>query len=157
MKPESPEEPKHQVLLAGTARFSTKFFNAEMALRVNFAVKHLLGAARFSRQVGTIERENSGKPLAEWWEDMSDNAVACIFLASAALEAYANELFADREKVFTPGTITKDALLFPRAWVSHSCTKWAVNTTVAFLEEFEHLADLVGRTDRTKFAGQLEP
>ena len=73
---------------------------AELALRVNFAIKHLLGASRLSRDVGRIEKENAAKPFGDWWEEMSDNAVACLLLTSAALESYANELFSDRAKVF---------------------------------------------------------
>jgi hypothetical protein len=47
--------------------------------------------------------------------------------------------------------------IFPRAWVSHSCTGWAVNTTLSFIEGFEKLAGLTGRTDRSKFGDRLTP
>jgi hypothetical protein len=229
---------KH-VLLAAAGRITVKTeMSAQMALRVNFAIKHLLSAARFSREVGRIEKENADKPLGDWWDAMNDYAVACLLLTSAALESYANELFSDRGTIFrdatpkyidkiwaiterrpplekldlvlelrerpaldkktrlyraisavvllrnelthfkpewtneprkhrfisdmlkgyfTPSTITNDPLIFPRAWISHSCTSWAINTTLEFIEEFERLADLVGRTDRTKFTGRLEP
>jgi hypothetical protein len=229
---------KHHALLAATGRIAVTGMSAQMALRINFAIKHLLSAARFSREVGRIETANAGKPFGDWWEEMSDYAVACILLTSAVLESYANELFSDRGTVFpdaapkyidkiwtiterrpplekldlvlelreqpaldkktklykaisavillrnelthfkpewtneprkhhvisdtlkgyfTPSAITNDPLIFPRAWITHSCTSWAVNATLEFIEEFERLAALVGRTDRTKFIGRIEP
>jgi hypothetical protein len=35
--------------------------------------------------------------------------------------------------------------LFPRLWASHSCTKWTVKTTIAFLSEFEKLGSIKPR------------
>jgi hypothetical protein len=211
---------------------------ATISLRVNFAVLHLLGAARFSRAVLAVEAANTGQPFGEWWEELRDNAVACLFLASACLEAYANELFSDGDKIFpgrptllidtiweiserkapvdklelvlhlrgkpafdkrarsykelgavtrlrnelnhfkpewthlpnkhkkisdvlagyfTPSAAMNDPLIFPRAWATHSCTSWAVNATLTFIEEFEQLAGLTGRTDRSVWASRLKP
>jgi hypothetical protein len=212
---------------------------ATLTFRVGYAVPYLLAAARFSRAVERIEVANVGAPFGEWWEEMRDNAVACLFLTSAPLESYVNELFSDRHKIFpdSPALLINkswkvyerkspfeklnlvlelrrkpkfnkkekefqamDAVIhlrnqlthfkpewvnepikhaaisdrlkgyferntrhfqgegiFPRAWAGHSCTSWAVNTTLEFIEEFERLADLVGRTDRAKFNGRLNP
>jgi hypothetical protein len=212
---------------------------ATLSTRVNYAVPHLLAAARFSRAVKVIEAANVGQPFGEWWEEMRDNAVACLFVASATIESYTNELFSDRDKVFpdAPALLigkiwemserkapveqfdlvlqlrskppldrkagfykamlavirlrnelthfkpewshqinkhkkTSDVLkgyfkadsphfrneqIFPSAWVGHSCTSWAVNTTLRFIEEFEKLAGLTGRTDRAQFGGRLNP
>jgi hypothetical protein len=68
--------------------------------RVNLAVRHLLAAAHFSRQVGALERENSGQQFGAFWEIIFYNATACIFATVASLEAYANELFSDRNTLF---------------------------------------------------------
>ncbi|WP_439402595.1 hypothetical protein ACNJYA_09270 [Bradyrhizobium sp. DASA03068] len=71
-------------------------------LRTNFAIGHLLAAARFSRQTGSVQSAHQNDDFGDWWEEMLHNSVACLFLATASLESYANELFADRETVF-PG------------------------------------------------------
>lgn len=48
---------------------------------------------------------------------------------------------------FTPSPWFPNESLFPRAWMSHSCTKWAVATAVDFLQHFEQCADLTNRTN----------
>ena len=73
---------------------------AEATLRVNFAVQHMLAAARFSRAVGELEAEHRSKPFAEFWESILHNAFACVLTTAGSLEAYANELFFDRKTVF---------------------------------------------------------
>ena len=75
-------------------------FTATMTARVrhNFALQHLLAAARTSRNVGEIERANAGKEFGEFFEEMIGYSVACVTSAVAGLEAYVNELFADRAK-----------------------------------------------------------
>lgn len=212
---------------------------ATLSIRVNHAVPYLIGAARYSRLVKKIEAANANSALGDFWDEMRDHAVSCIFFADAALESYANELFADAPKVFPVefvpglellwGELEKrkssfdklelalslrnkpkfnrklpllkglEALgrlrnelthfkpewshklkkhhaisssiqghfqpsgwfpgepIFPRAWVSHSCTEWAVNTSIDFLKEFENAADLVGRTDWAAFQTRLTP
>lgn len=57
----------------------------------------------------------------------------------------------------TPNPIMPDPYIFPRAWVSHNSTVWAVNTTIDFIEYFEKQADLVGRTERAKWGVRLAP
>ncbi|PZQ76038.1 MAG: hypothetical protein DI563_08000 [Variovorax paradoxus] len=61
---------------------------------------HLLAGALFSRAVGAIEAANRGRPFGPFWDELQPNAVATIFATVAGLEAYANELFVDHEKVF---------------------------------------------------------
>jgi hypothetical protein len=68
--------------------------------RVNLSVPHILSAASFSRRVGQLEAEHSGKRFGEFWNDIFANATATVFASIAALESYANELFIDHEKVF---------------------------------------------------------
>jgi hypothetical protein len=71
-----------------------------LSFRVNQAIPYLLGAARYSRLVGQLETANAGKTFGDFWEEMRDHAVSCIFFADAAIESYANELFADAPAVF---------------------------------------------------------
>ena len=68
--------------------------------RVNLSVPHLLSAGSFSRRVGELEAEHSGKTFGEFWNDIFASATATVFASTAALESYANELFIDHEKVF---------------------------------------------------------
>jgi hypothetical protein len=69
-------------------------------LRVNLAVQHMLAAARFSRDVGELERDHENQPFGEFWESIFHSAIACVLTTVASLEAYANELFSDRITVF---------------------------------------------------------
>ncbi|MDD1533037.1 MULTISPECIES: hypothetical protein [unclassified Bradyrhizobium] len=71
-----------------------------LRLRTNYAIVHLMAAARFSRRVGVIQSEHLNDGFGDWWDEMLHNAVACLLLTAACLESYANELFADRETVF---------------------------------------------------------
>jgi hypothetical protein len=82
------------------ATFAVVGMSATLSVRVNYAINHLAAAARLSRNVGQIKANNDTTRFGDWWIDMRDNAVSCLFLTSACLEAYANELFADRDKVF---------------------------------------------------------
>jgi hypothetical protein len=75
---------------------------ATVTVRVNLAVQHMLAAARFSREVGNLECEHKSQPFGEFWESILHVATACVLTAVASLEAYANELFSDRVKIF-PG------------------------------------------------------
>jgi hypothetical protein len=64
---------------------------------MNLASVHLMGAERFSRRVGEIERQHQGQPFGDFWEEILHNATACVFAAVASLEAYVNETYVDRE------------------------------------------------------------
>ena len=68
---------------------------AVLVTRANQAIPYLLGAARYSRLVGQLETANANKAFGDFWEEMRDHAVSCVFFADAAIESYANELFAD--------------------------------------------------------------
>jgi len=70
-------------------------------LKVSLAVQHMRAAARFSRVVGELERNYAGQPSGEFWEGILHNAVACVLTAIASLEAYANEVFSDRDTIFS--------------------------------------------------------
>lgn len=49
-----------------TGATATATATATAILRVNLAVRHLLAAAHFSRQVGSLEKENSGQSSARF-------------------------------------------------------------------------------------------
>jgi hypothetical protein len=85
------------VEMGGSSTMST-----QAGLRVNLAVLHMIGAARFSQRVREIEIENAGHEFGDFWPEILHQSSACIFAAVASLEAYANDLFFDRKTVF-PG------------------------------------------------------
>jgi hypothetical protein len=58
---------------------------------------------------------------------------------------------------FPPSVWMNKEHLFPRAWVGHRATVWAVQTTVAFLKEFEKMSDLSDRTNWKAFEARLIP
>lgn len=68
--------------------------------RSNFAVQHLMAAARFSRKCGEIENQNNGQPLGPFYDVEIGYVSATILLATASLESYINEVWADGEKSF---------------------------------------------------------
>ena len=70
--------------------------------RSNFAVQHLMAAARFSRMCGEIEDRNKGLPLGPFFDEEIACVSATVLLATASLESYINEVWADSEKAF-PG------------------------------------------------------
>ena len=80
--------------------------------RSNFAVQHLLAAARFSRKVGQIERENMGAPLGSFFDEIISYVSATVLSSVAALEANINEYFADPEANFPQHNLR----LFNKTW-----------------------------------------
>jgi hypothetical protein len=70
--------------------------------RSNFAVQHLMAAARFSKMCGEIEDRNKGLPLGDFFTDEISCVSATVLLATASLDAYINEVWADGEQAF-PG------------------------------------------------------
>lgn len=69
-------------------------------VRTNLSAQHLLAAGYFSRKVSEIEQANLNAEFGPFWEEILANSMATITFSVAALEAYINETFADREKLF---------------------------------------------------------
>lgn len=80
------------------------------SVRHNFSVLHLLSAARFSQQLRELEQIHAGETWGPFSEEIFACASATVMLAVAALEAYANEFFKERTKLFSGvGTSADDA------------------------------------------------
>jgi hypothetical protein len=45
------------------------------------------------------------------------------------------------DKITGSPFLPTERLLFPRKWASHSCTSWAIKSTIAFAEAFERAGD----------------
>jgi len=72
--------------------------SAAGVVRTNFAMPHMLGAARFSRMVADVEELHKGQVFGEFYEEILAYSMACIFSAVASVEAYINEFFIDHDK-----------------------------------------------------------
>jgi len=68
--------------------------------RMNFAIQHMLAAARFSRRCAEIERENQGKVIDYFFDEVIHCCTAAIFFSVASIEANINELFVDSDQHF---------------------------------------------------------
>lgn len=64
------------------------------------AVPYILAASELARVVFEAERASSEEEFGPAFERIFGSSVACAIMATAALEAYANELFADRHLNF---------------------------------------------------------
>lgn len=207
------------VTVSGHLVLPSLSLTATVKSRMNFAGPHLIAAALLSQHTGKVENANKGQRFGPFFDELLAYASSCILLSAAALESYANELFADASSNFPnlkpddlektwaeierkpildkfssalslreANCFDKGALLyqdakkliklrnalthfkpewfgeqlehkklseelkgriegspflceteglFPRRFASHSCTKWAVQTCLAFAEEFE--------------------
>lgn len=63
--------------------------------RYNFAVQHLLAAARFSRQCFNVETAHTNHAFGPFFDEVLSYVSGTILCSVAALEANINELFAD--------------------------------------------------------------
>lgn len=64
-------------------------------LRYNFAVQHMMAAARFAKHCHQIEKKNAGQPFGPFFDEVLSYVSASVQSAVAALEANINETFAD--------------------------------------------------------------
>ena len=74
--------------------------SAVVAVRMNFAVQHLLAAAHFAQLAHQAEEANAGKKFGPFFEEVLWVVSACVFSSVAGVESYANETFVDRETTF---------------------------------------------------------
>lgn len=113
-----------------------------MTIRVNLAVQHMLAAARFSREVGNLELQHKGQELGAFWDSILHFAIACILTTVASLEAYANELFSDRNT------------LFPAPELMHNL--WETYEQKPILEKFEFALLLLRKPSMDRGAGSYQ-
>ncbi|MCJ2054769.1 hypothetical protein [Methylobacterium sp. J-070] len=92
--------PIHAVMHVSERSDSAEIINSDY--RIHYANSHLCAAIHFHKAVDQIESINAGKEYGEFWVVAQYNAVACVLTAVAAVEAYANEIYADREQIFGP-------------------------------------------------------
>ena len=80
---------------SGSANFVPPTHTAigSMRSRMNFAIQHLLAAARFARRCAEIECDNQGKTIDYFFDEVIHSCTAAIFFSVASLEANINELF----------------------------------------------------------------
>lgn len=66
--------------------------------RSNFAVQHMIAAARFSKMCGEFENENKGQPRVSFYTAETALVSATVLLTTASLESYINEVWSDGKK-----------------------------------------------------------
>ena len=69
--------------------------NATGRQRTNFAVQHMIAAARFARLCYKVEDDNAGAPFGPFYDEIISYVTATILSTVASLEANINEIFAD--------------------------------------------------------------
>lgn len=73
---------------------------ATAKVRSDLTWQHLNAASLFSRQVGELEVEHSSEAVGAFFEDIFSYATGAVMCATAGLEAFANQIFADRTTHF---------------------------------------------------------
>lgn len=68
--------------------------------KVNLAILHLLGAARFARDLEGVEEQHRLESYGEFFEEILALATAVVVMSAAGVEAFINEQFADSGKHF---------------------------------------------------------
>jgi hypothetical protein len=68
---------------------------ATLRLRSNFAVNHLIAAAKSARLAHEIESIHKGEPFGPWFDGMMREVPVAVIMSSAPLEASANECLQD--------------------------------------------------------------
>lgn len=63
--------------------------------RFNFAVQHMIAAARSAKLCYKVEDENAGAPFGPFYDEVISYVTATILSSVAGLEANINEIFAD--------------------------------------------------------------
>src|SRR4051812_27561615 len=82
------------------SRSATRSSAPTTGFRMQFAGQHLLAAASFSRRVGELEAQHKGETFGPFFDEILWNATASVILSAASLEAYVNEIAADRGRHF---------------------------------------------------------
>lgn len=68
---------------------------ATLKQRYNFAVQHMMAAARFTRHCYQVENDNVDQPFGPFFDEILSYVSGTILSSIASLEANINEIFAD--------------------------------------------------------------
>ncbi len=122
---------------------------ASARARSNLAAHHLEAATKAARRVREIEAENEGAELGSFFSDIMQFASVSVVMASAALEANANETISDILDGIVPLAVTRER---------RELLADLKGGTVGPEEKYRHLALLLDRTpDRDGAAWQDVP
>lgn len=69
-------------------------------IRAQLVWQHMVAAARSSATVGSLELTHAGAALGPHFDEIFNHAAQSVVSAAAGVEAYANQIFADRAKHF---------------------------------------------------------
>lgn len=104
------EKPSNHELQAVGITVTPVLGTAMLRVRSQLTWQHLSAAAKFSVKVGEIEANNPILELGPPWDEAFSYAAPCVISAAAGVEAYANQIFADRLTRFSkfPADILDD-------------------------------------------------
>jgi len=88
----------------GTARGRATVV-ATGASRVNMALPHLMGAARYARELARLEAAHDADEFGSFYDEMRSHATAAVMMSIASLESFCNEHFADAHRHFEPASL----------------------------------------------------
>ncbi|MCC6787095.1 MAG: hypothetical protein IT547_04590 [Hyphomonadaceae bacterium] len=128
------KNPPDQILQAPFLDSKAEIFAPTLIQRAQLIWQHAYAAALFSRMVGEMEAAHQGKRLGSFFDDIYAHASPCIIMAAAGVEAYANQIFADRALIFAHF----DKQLLEGMW-----EKWA-ERQLSPLEKFRFAFQLKG-------------
>lgn len=103
------------VSLSGSA-MGTSFASATLRTKANFALHHMLAAARFARLSESIEANYAGEPFGPISAEIISYVSATVLTSGAGLEAYINELFIDADTIFPEYRQGTSAYLWDILW-----------------------------------------
>jgi hypothetical protein len=72
---------------------ATATATATLSTCAYLGLHHLFAACRFAARIEQVERENSGQPFGDFWDEILHNSLGVATLTVACLESYANELY----------------------------------------------------------------
>jgi hypothetical protein len=111
----------------------------DLALRLREASTRVADVASFQSVDALVRLRNALMHFKPEWEPAKHKQLSselCTFFKSSAF-------------------LVDDPDLFPRAWASHDCTIWAVNSVLTFIEHFENCAGLPHKM--AEFSDRLKP
>lgn len=128
------QQPPQQITQVEMLTSRAEVFAPTLIQRAQLVWQHLYAAALFSRTVGAMEAAHQGRPLGSFVDEIYAHASPCTIMAAAGVEAYANQIFADRASIFA----RFDQQLLEGMW-----EKWAERQLSA-IEKFRFAFQLKG-------------
>ncbi len=126
------ETQKKVIGLTGTAQGRATGHPATARIKTNFAVQHMLAAARFSRLSAGVESSQVTESSDIDFDELTSYVTATILTSAAGLEANINELFIDAHRFFSEYTEGNSQYLWELLWGKVECKPTLQKYELAF-------------------------